>query len=1524
MANALATLRIELEAGVGKLAADLQKAEALLGRSARSFEAFGWSITTRFTIPVVAGVAKAIKIFSDFDQAITNSVSFFNEKVTKEMRAGMEQIADDLSTKVRYSTIELAQGYKDLAASGMSVAESMKALPVVARLAQTENMNLAQTTESLLRVQNAMGMKIVDNAEANAKALQKISDTFAAASADSVASIEQLMSAAMTKSATEAYRFGASIEELVAGLAVLHDRGIVGERAGYNLSVVFRDLGIKAVENAKAFKTLGIHVFDSTEHFNKLGDILKDFRKQIGGVSDEVALKFVKALGLNQRNLGMLIPMITDAAVKDYDRYLNTLKNSEGATQRMVEIQMMSFENRLNVIKNRLILIGKLIGRELSEPIYQIVDAVTRFVAEINKLDPEIRKFIYSLTAVITVAGPLGLILSTLIGGVAKFINILRFGKDGIWGLLIVPLQMLGTIFGTVGNVFSALVVRVGASVGILGTLQAIIMSLIELAGGLVMAFSSFLPTAALIAVIYYWNDIKNIFVGIYDWVNKIEAKMSGAFTAPVLNSLVEPIREAQREFDAYSEKLGIPIAVKLDVSQVKTDMGVLEILWFNLKKLNDDTIEYWKTKWDEFCNWFPNALDTAINKIKNSLLLLRTSIIQSIGLDELSAKLGQAIGISENKESLLGNVGSRFGIGFDYLVAKWRETRDVFQAAAEAQKKLEESTNAVAKAQENSNKKSQETIIQSPFVAAAAEIEIENNRKLAQQLGKEVPSGYEEAIRSAKTLNDVQNVSKELKERLFELSKAGIKQRKEEAKAIEKSADALKELNRQYEKSVSEGKIKNLEKAFKDTLEKGNLSAAETLKDRIADAVYEGYIEGHAKSLDNIADADMAAAKETIEKTAELEKDERKRNLATEIWEARKQQEEDTVKFWQNLMENAITGVTFDWKDQLTQLAIGFGSQLMSSMFGEITDFTDMKGVGVGLFKEVFGESLKDLGKPISDLFKTSVTEGVKEGLTNTVMQGGINATTQMGVGSAVGAAGTSAATTGATSAGAGAVTAGAAASGVLLPLLAIAAGVIYTYKSIEDLHETFKEGDTTNEHKAAKIAMHAINLFAPGLGTGMYMTANNLGLINKAQELGTVVREGFERGIEGKLEEYFETKGGLNLFTNTKTGQKMSGFSGNFLMGPYEEQIEAASGWADTFAAGGNLPFWESLGGGLQKLFGIDTQGKDFSGQFGFLLQQNLMGNLDNAKLLLDAMKVSVEDLQNSLMEMGMSGEMSWLQVIGAMNEFDKMAKEGLVDVGNVRGALDQLEYSGGRGAQALQAVKNIAIEGIEAGATTLEQLKAYMVQSGQFTTEEIEQIYGALKGAGIDSMEALKTATDKTLATVVANLDAQGFAWSQLGEQISGATSEAERLNDQLSRLDGRKVDVTIIQHVKTEGEVLKEAMGGLIPEGTKTFASGGIVDSPKFFRFGLGGMRLGLMGEAGPEAILPLQRINGKLGVHAKVAGGSGAVSNFTFNVDARGASPGVELQIMQVIRNEARQAMLQAVAISREQRRREGY
>lgn len=97
-----------------------------------------------------------------------------------------------------------------------------------------------------------------------------------------------------------------------------------------------------------------------------------------------------------------------------------------------------------------------------------------------------------------------------------------------------------------------------------------------------------------------------------------------------------------------------------------------------------------------------------------------------------------------------------------------------------------------------------------------------------------------------------------------------------------------------------------------------------------------------------------------------------------------------------------------------------------------------------------------------------------------------------------------------------------------------------------------------------------------------------------------------------------------------------------------------------------------------------------------------------------------------------------------------------------------------------------------------------------------------------------------------------------------------------------------------------ERLGLANGGVIQDGNiKKFADGGVVNTPTNFIMRSG---LGLMGEAGPEAIMPLKRgKDGKLGV--QVEGSTGDTINITQNIN-------VSTGVQQTVRTEIKSLMPQ--------------
>ena len=184
---------------------------------------------------------------------------------------------------------------------------------------------------------------------------------------------------------------------------------------------------------------------------------------------------------------------------------------------------------------------------------------------------------------------------------------------------------------------------------------------------------------------------------------------------------------------------------------------------------------------------------------------------------------------------------------------------------------------------------------------------------------------------------------------------------------------------------------------------------------------------------------------------------------------------------------------------------------------------------------------------------------------------------------------------------------------------------------------------------------------------------------------------------------------------------------------------------------------------------------------------------------------------------------------------------------------------------------------IDGLDANAAALERTlgdTAAMAASFDATLRDMQSTLG-------------ETTRD------LGNLE-RGFSGG-LRRAFDGLIFDGKSLSDTLGTVAGSMIDTAYAAAINP---IMKQA-GSLLADGINTavsgampfadgapfaqgrvmpFAKGGIVSSPVTF-----GMRggTGLMGEAGPEAIMPLARgADGRLGVRA---GGGGATVNVTMHI-----------------------------------------
>lgn len=169
-----------------------------------------------------------------------------------------------------------------------------------------------------------------------------------------------------------------------------------------------------------------------------------------------------------------------------------------------------------------------------------------------------------------------------------------------------------------------------------------------------------------------------------------------------------------------------------------------------------------------------------------------------------------------------------------------------------------------------------------------------------------------------------------------------------------------------------------------------------------------------------------------------------------------------------------------------------------------------------------------------------------------------------------------------------------------------------------------------------------------------------------------------------------------------------------------------------------------------------------------------------------------------------------------------------------------------------------------------------------------------------ARLDATSGLVAAFDSELAGLGRSLlftsrEADALSRSfgnSLRRAFDGVAFDGARLSDTMRQL-GRSMSDAIYGAAmrpvqRALGGALAGALGGILPfarggsfaQGrVMPFAGGGVVSAPVAFPMRSG---TGLMGEAGPEAIMPLSRgTDGRLGVHAE--GGRNRPVSVTFNI-----------------------------------------
>lgn len=1409
---------ISLQLQTAKLQAGIASAQKSLKSLSRSAQDAGRSMSLAFTLPLASMATYAISSFAKFDDAMTRSMAIMGN-VSSEMKSKLVATAEEVSRKTKFSSTEAAEGYYFLASAGLSAEAALKAMPVVANFAAAGNLRLADASDTLVDVLNAVGLASKDATEMQ-KNMIRVSDTLAKASVDTNVTIGDLSSSLAGPLGGAMRQYGIAVETGTAALESFGSQGIKGKAAGTALSIVIRELAIKSLKNADAFKKYGISVYDAQGKMRNFVDIMSDMDKGLLGISSAERIKRLGELGFTLKNVGFVQSLLgTSEAMRSWEEANATM----GTTIALAAANSESFAVQLQILRNRLQNVAQSIGEDLEPTILALGEAIVGLAESFRQLPRWLRLAIEGFAAIVAIGAPLVYIFGNLAGAFSALLGMFK-----TLGLIRVVLWLTAQAAAWMGVTVAA--TSATAAVGASATAAVTATSAWAAFGAALLTWPVLVPAAlvASAALIYvYWDDITAAVKKFLDWFSLEFPNVS--IVAKAAWILVEDASKGT--WDTITTYIG----------------GKIDQIKAYLRGLAQESV-------------------AAANGVAQNLTNMRKNPFLGGGV-RFGAGLAQDFGklFKEIPDNTIKLVGGMLDIASTEVIENFKMMGN---AAVDGSKKI------------IASRKSLEEL-----AAAEAGLRITTKQE-SWNSGGTASAGLEaigdriKAIKELTKVEENQSTAKIKQKGVEDILADKAAQAEAEArakaakKAAEDKADAIESISKSLDKLKNKDAVGDIQDAIKTAMESGADKATfDGLKAKLYQSVYTGYVDGQKDALEKAGNDTGAIAKvheaagilaqEALEKA---EADEIKSNTKTALDKAEKDKAsyDQSVSYYKDIFSKATSETAYNFRDALKDIFVDLAANLAAAIEKALSGTSASGSAGSsggfgGIIDSVMG------------MFGGGATQNA-DGTTGIGPVADGQAYGANIKGSSIGEY------------------AGPAISTVMASLAA------------HDIDKKNKSNEGTGGAVGAGSGAIVGSFFGPagaaiGAQVGQALGAA-VGSLMKwgPQNPETLARHAFANYVETS----FEKMGQVSFYGADGKLKNTKGSAINFSEGMSDFNSQGSANSVSKLNALGKeaRTTFYGLGLALKETLGL---AEGVGEQFGAMLADNLGGNIDNARLLFQQLGLSLDDMVTKLVELGRNGAQSWLEIETAIQGVTNAAAPGLAAFADYKNAFQGLVESGGRGVAALKGVKDVAQEGIEAGAKSLEELKSMMLNSG-LDPEQVNAYFDAVKNRGIQTLAELASVSDRVGGGIVADMNANSASlaamWAEMGDQLSGIKQKIMDIPTDV--VTNYKINVTTEADGSAQKILDGTGLGDALPKNTPSsgkvgHAKGGIITGP----IGFGGNHI--MGEAGPEGLLPLGRTgDGSLGV--RIAGGKGnkGGSGNTIVINAPYATPDTTNQIRRAV------------------------
>lgn len=385
MAQASTTVTAKILADVSGFQRGLKSASSSLQSFSSAATRAGRDISVAISAPLILLGKTAFDVARQFDFAQAKLRGLKPDANFKKL----EDSARQLGENTIFTAAEVGNLQVELAKIGAEGDEILQLQEPVLRLAQAMDIDLKSAADIALKTVKRFNDTFDDTATLMDKATN-VSDIFAKATQKSTLTAESLR-VAFSYSGVEAKSYGLTLEETVALLALLSDRGYEASRGGTALRRVLGELAKEGLNSEQALSVL----FDGTGNYTEL----------------------LERFGLRGAGAASVLSGLRD----EFENLTETLETSQGTTETFANEIDKSLEASIKRLQSALTELALTLDDEFGQQIREIIGSLTEFVKSFSRLDSNTKKTIIQFAAFAAVLGPILLLL----GGLTAAIGVL-------------------------------------------------------------------------------------------------------------------------------------------------------------------------------------------------------------------------------------------------------------------------------------------------------------------------------------------------------------------------------------------------------------------------------------------------------------------------------------------------------------------------------------------------------------------------------------------------------------------------------------------------------------------------------------------------------------------------------------------------------------------------------------------------------------------------------------------------------------------------------------------------------------------------------------------------------------------------------------------------------------------------------------------------------------------------------------------------------------------------------------------